>query len=306
MDTPITGLESRRVLLVDDDEYTLALLADFLSIAGYEVSTARSGAQACVLLESHNFPVVVTDYQMPAMDGLQLTDCIRRVDRSSYVIVWSIRSAEEDRNRGLWRGADDYVSKTASLAELMARIEAGFRAVRVRAGLERARLLRVDARLTTDVDSEAWNTAASRLHAEMVRAARQRQPLTVLMLYVECALDEAVCDTVALAPLAMAIGRVIRHHSDWVAPLDVAAGLARLLIVLPDTDAHHAAAVGQRVQRALLEASLTDGLLKLPVECALGVTTFEPSKTSAMNAAQLIAQTEGCMQRSGLPELLMN
>jgi len=317
--TPALDRAPRPLLLVDDDELELTLLADRLSAAGFRVVTAHNGEQANRLLEQQSFPVVITDYQMPVMNGLELADSIRSRASSaeasdSYVIVWSIRSADEDRERSFSHGVDDHVSKQLSDAELLARIEAGFQTLAVRKSLRRSRRVR-DTTVVAErsVDADTWNSAASRLHAEILRAHRTAKPLTVLTLHVEHTLahspvvaDErdrtpgfsaVQLDCSQLAFLVGTVSAAVRQSIDWVMPLDVGEGLARLLVVLPETGAQNVAAIRQRLHAAIAGLAVTDEFAELMPECAVGVATFDPAVQSeavesGANAAALVAAAE--------------
>jgi two-component system sensor histidine kinase and response regulator WspE len=104
----------RRLLVVDDSPLTRELLVSLLESAGYDVLAADDGAQALQLLGRQAVDLVVTDLEMPQVDGLELT---RRVKshgtlRSLPVVIVTTRGSETDRRRGLEAGADGYVTKS--------------------------------------------------------------------------------------------------------------------------------------------------------------------------------------------------
>jgi diguanylate cyclase (GGDEF)-like protein len=119
----------RKVLLVDDCSSTRRLLAKELSEAGYEVDCASDGVQAMAWLDSHGVDFVITDWQMPRMDGSELCRSIRRADLPHYVhiVFMTAHSDEVDLIDGLAAGADDYVIKPVVSQELLARLRAGSR-----------------------------------------------------------------------------------------------------------------------------------------------------------------------------------
>lgn len=302
------GRAPRPLLIVDDDELELCLLADRLGAAGFDVATAHSGAEAKQMLSTGAFPVVITDYQMPVMDGLQLVEQMREAqDKSSYFIMWSIRAEQKDREHGFSRGADDYVSKQSPDWELLARIEAGFNTVELRQSLLRGRTARRQSVVTeVALDVDAWNSAASRLHAEILRARRYQRPLTVLTLHVEHALVQPQQERLAprqLECLLGALGTTIRHGVDWVAPLDACAGLARLLLVFPETSRAQANTIRQRIHTALAETAVTDEFSQMMPECSVGVASLDVwPENIAINAATLVAAAERRVERLGQAE----
>jgi putative two-component system response regulator len=118
-----------RVLIVDDDEIALELLSATIASAGYEVSTARDGCEALETLRTGVFRVVITDWEMPNMDGIELCHKIRERQSSSYVYVILVTSREGAHNvvEGLDSGADDFITKPFHPAELALRVRSGMR-----------------------------------------------------------------------------------------------------------------------------------------------------------------------------------
>jgi DNA-binding response OmpR family regulator len=85
----------RRILLVDDDEETRELLRDVLGDAGYDVMVAENGAAACRVLAVFRADLVVTDLEMPGMDGLQLIRWLRRTCPECSILLVTARSDRE-------------------------------------------------------------------------------------------------------------------------------------------------------------------------------------------------------------------
>jgi two-component system chemotaxis sensor kinase CheA len=107
---------SRRSVLVVDDALTVReLQRSILERAGYEVRTAADGLEALSRLAERPVDLVLTDVEMPRMDGFALTEAIRahQVLRNTAVLVLSSRSGDDDRRRGLEAGADGYIVKSA-------------------------------------------------------------------------------------------------------------------------------------------------------------------------------------------------
>lgn len=112
-----------KLLLVDDDTALLEILENYLHRAGDEVRTATSGAAALVALGEELPDLVVLDVTMPGMDGWQVLGKIRE-HWPIPVIMLTARTDEPDVLRGFAAGADDYVAKPFSFAQLEARIRA--------------------------------------------------------------------------------------------------------------------------------------------------------------------------------------
>jgi two-component system chemotaxis sensor kinase CheA len=114
------------VLVVDDTMTVRELQRSILERAGFGVSTAADGQEALARLAERPVDLVLTDIEMPRMDGLELTAAIRRHPRlrSLPVIVITSRGSDEDRRRGLEAGADAYIVKQAfDEGQLLAAVE---------------------------------------------------------------------------------------------------------------------------------------------------------------------------------------
>lgn len=106
---------ARRVLLADDAATTRALTRSILEASGYEVLAAADGEQAWALLQQQGADVVLSDVEMPRLNGFDLTRAIRRSPRFAKlpVVLLTALEDEDDRRRGLEAGADAYLVKSA-------------------------------------------------------------------------------------------------------------------------------------------------------------------------------------------------
>lgn len=115
------------VLVVEDDAPIRRGVVDSLRFAGYETLEAADGAQGLEIALRSVPDLVLLDVLMPAVDGFTVLEELRRTHPRLPVIMLTARGSEEDRVRGLRRGADDYVVKPFSTTELLARVEAVLR-----------------------------------------------------------------------------------------------------------------------------------------------------------------------------------
>lgn len=118
-----------RVLVVDDDEVTTAVLEHSLLEFGYDVTVARNGREAFKLLRSGEIRMVVSDWCMPEMSGLELCRRIRHRPSGTYVYIIMLTSNSSTRDvvEGLNAGADDYITKPFQPEELQVRLRVGER-----------------------------------------------------------------------------------------------------------------------------------------------------------------------------------
>ena len=115
---------SARLLVVDDEATILELLSGSLRLAGFEVVTAASGAEAVRAAASSRPDLVLLDVMMPDGDGFETLRRIRSGGSEVPVIFLTARDEVTDRVRGFKEGGDDYVTKPFSLDELLGRIRA--------------------------------------------------------------------------------------------------------------------------------------------------------------------------------------
>jgi two-component system OmpR family response regulator len=118
---------SRRILVVEDDGETRDYLAKGLRETGYTVEATASGREALVHAVNGGFDALVLDRMLPDLDGLSLLKSVRAAGIQVPAILLTAVSAIDERVRGLRAGADDYVVKPFSFAELAARLEAVLR-----------------------------------------------------------------------------------------------------------------------------------------------------------------------------------
>jgi two-component system OmpR family response regulator len=118
---------SRRILIVEDDAETRAYLAKGLAEAGYAVEATASGREGLFHATGGGFDALLLDRMLPDIDGLSLLRSVRAAGFRTPTILLTAMSAIDERVRGLRAGADDYLVKPFSFAELEARIEAVLR-----------------------------------------------------------------------------------------------------------------------------------------------------------------------------------
>jgi DNA-binding response OmpR family regulator len=127
------GTSNMKVLVVDDEMISRRLLLSYVQKWGYEPTAAENGAAAWQLLEKEEFPILISDWMMPQIDGLELIRRIRARPTSAYVytILITARAQKEDLVEAMESGADDFICKPFDRDELRVRLRAGERFVRL-------------------------------------------------------------------------------------------------------------------------------------------------------------------------------
>ena len=267
-----------RILLVDDEPTQRLIVARLLKRAGYEVDTAGNGVEAMAKLGTGDFQLMITDWEMPEMDGIALCRALRKSETQSYTytILLTARDSIENVVTGLQAGADDYVTKPVVEPELIARLNTGKRIVTLERSLravnEENRRLSV-----TDPLTGAYNRRylMDQLPREIDRSARYGRELAVIM----CDVDhfKRINDThghlVGDEVLKWFVATVQDHvrSADWVARY----GGEEFVIVLPETNVRNATAAAENLRKQLVARRCSVAGAELEVTASFGVSGWQ-------------------------------
>jgi two-component system copper resistance phosphate regulon response regulator CusR len=111
-----------RVLIIEDDEKTARAVVSGLEGGGFSAAAAYSGEEGLSLLNAESFDMLVLDWMLPGLDGIEILRTLRARGSKTPVLLLTARDGVEDRVLGLESGADDYLVKPFAFAELLARI----------------------------------------------------------------------------------------------------------------------------------------------------------------------------------------
>src|ERR1041385_5177933 len=112
-----------RLLIIDDDPKLCRLVKDYLTPMGYDIESAHTGPQGLEMARTGNYQAVILDCMLPGMDGFEVLRQLRRASQVPVLMLTALGD-ESDRIVGLELGADDYLPKTFSTRELLARLRA--------------------------------------------------------------------------------------------------------------------------------------------------------------------------------------
>ena len=268
-----------RILLVDDEPTQRLIMARLLKRAGYEVEVAGNGREALARIESGDFQLMITDWEMPEMDGIALCRELRAQEGEKgyiYTILLTARDSIEHVVTGLQAGADDYLTKPVIEPELMARLNTGKRIVTLERGLRTAN--EENRRLSiTDPLTGAHNRRflMEQLPREIERAARYGRLLSVVM----CDVDhfKKINDThghiigdEVLKWFVSGLQRTVRA-CDWVARY----GGEEFVVVLPETNVENAAVAAEHLRLHAAEAAFTAAGEPFTVTASFGVSGWK-------------------------------
>lgn len=126
-----------RILVVEDEAAIRTGLVDVLVFHGYEVDWAEDGSSGLNKALNGGFDLILLDVMLPGVDGFKICNQVRAADRDQPIIMLTARTSDEDIIQGLSLGADDYVAKPFSVAQLVLRVQAVLRRARATLALDK-------------------------------------------------------------------------------------------------------------------------------------------------------------------------
>lgn len=116
-----------KILIAEDEASIREGLVDVLNFHDYETQAVENGQEALEKFKVGTYHLIILDVMMPELNGYEVCDAIRKLDRNQAIIMLTAKGEEEDIIQGLKLGADDYITKPFSIRQLLARIEAVIR-----------------------------------------------------------------------------------------------------------------------------------------------------------------------------------
>ncbi len=291
------------LLLVEDEPTQMLLTQRMLRRGGYEVETAADGATALEKLATGRFQFLVTDWEMPGMDGPTLCRKVRatRLPGYLYILLLTGQSSTRSAVIGLDAGADDYVRKPADEAELLARLAAGRRIVQLEQSLRDAnaqiqRLSIIDPLVGT-YNRRYLN---EQLMQEVELARRESLALSAILAdldHFKSINDQhghQVGDAVLMHFVSVARG-AIRADLDWVARY----GGEEFVVVLPDTDLPAAVKVAEKIRGLCDNGAVPTASGELKFTVSFGVAALEAGTgPNGAAAEELLRHADAALYRS--------
>jgi two-component system cell cycle response regulator len=294
--------EPLRLLLAEDDPFQRKLVARLLERAGYVVETAVSGEEALTKVLADGFHLLITDWDMPGMDGATLCRRVREAKLPGYlyILILTAHTAVSDIVTGLEAGADDYVRKPADEGELLARVKAGRRIVELERSVSAANA-RIERLSLTDVLLGCYNRRYlnEQLPREIERAHRYETPLALVMADVDAFKKindlhgHLVGDEVLLGFVQRAASS-LRESSDWIARF----GGEEFALVLPQTGSVGAAKAASKVCLDCARKPFTTVAGPLEVTVSLGVAMLADAANVNAAMADLLGRADAALYQS--------
>ncbi|RPH49650.1 MAG: diguanylate cyclase [Desulfobacteraceae bacterium] len=263
------------ILIVDDDPGIRSSMSDFIEFAGYRSLKAEGAYEAIELLKNNHIDVVVTDIMMPGMNGLELTDIIKK-DYDSEVIVITGYSGDFSYVDAIGKGASDFIFKPFRLEELLLRLK---RVLRERQFAKERYLMlgKLEKLAITDSLTNLYNSRYfhSQLELETDRASRYKRPLSILFMDIDH--FKEYNDTYGHLEGDKALLRIGQVISSCLRIMDSAHryGGEEFTVLLPETTGRKALSVAKRI-RIATENQVFNPVPGKPVSLSvsIGVTQY--------------------------------
>jgi len=285
-----------KILVVEDDLLSQAILKDALERFGYKVVLAGNGREALELCQLEHFPVIITDWMMPEMDGLEFCRAMRAdpSEHYSFIMLLTSHDKKDELIAGLGAGADEYLVKPFHEVELAARLKAARRILDLETSLKELAL--------HDQLTGAYNRGYldRQLSKEIQRSWRYAHPISIII----CDIDhfKAVNDCYGhqagdqvLREFVVRINRSIRFENDWVARY----GGEEFVIVLPETPPAGCLIVAERIRNIIANTPVVVQGTDISVTVSFGAITIEnTNRIEEMTMNAILGKADECLYRA--------
>ena len=278
-----------KILIVDDDPAILRLLSRWLSHGAYELFVAPDGQEAIACIQQNHPDIIITDWNMPRLDGIQLCQWVRSeyVNKYVYVLFLSVRSGSDDMIQALEAGADDFLRKPIDKNELLARLRAA------------TRVLELESRLSLLANTDSLTGLSTQrnfyqsLEEQCQRAQQHETPLACVKIDVDR--FRQIKDVHGHRIGDEVVRRVGRTIVTACRATDVVAryGEASFSVLLADTNEENAVVWADRIRCAIgsLEFAVARESLRISVSC--GAAQFSPDMQD--NVERLVQSADEAM-----------
>lgn len=291
------------ILLVDDDRFMRTVLCQTLQDAGYCVSQAANGKEALELCSNSYFPIIMTDWVMPEMDGIEFCRAFREkpADSYTYLILLTSQEGKEKLIAGLEAGADEYLTKPVQDAELMVRLKTARRILDLESSLQKS-LEEIKQLSIHDSLTGTFNRGYLDQHLpnELRRADRYMRELSLIMMDLDH--FKKINDTwghqagdAVLQHCAKILAGTVRREIDWVARY----GGEEFILVLPETDQTGCSVVAERLRSLIAATPCFFRSEEIRVTASFGSVTRKPSnKTDGPDTEFILHRADQCLYQA--------
>lgn len=294
------------LLVVDNNPLQRSMVESSLKSVGCPVTFAENGIEALEIFSAGYFPVVMTEWLLPGMDGLELCRAIRKLDSGRYTFIILLISPDSgnDMIAGLEAGADEFIDRPVNQVALCTRLKTAKRILDLECSLKKSleeneRLSRVDP--ATGIYNR--NYLDERIRLEIKRAYRYEHSLALIMVAftqlrsIEEVYGQAAKDSV-LNSCTRYLEATVRKDVDWLARFNDDTFVA----VLPETDANGAMVLARRIRAGIASIVMEAGAPAVKVTASLGLAGFTAGRKSSGMTVQFLLNKANSVLSKALTE----
>lgn len=291
------------ILIADDDRLIRSILEGSLRAAGYDVVAASNGKEALEIFRNGYYPIIMTDWVMPEMTGLELCRAIRSEDsgRYTFIILLTSQGSKNDIIAGLDAGADEYLVKPVHQPELLTRLKTARRIIELESKLNEY-VKEVESLSLVDPLTGLFNTRymENRIPQEIKRAYRYERSLSVILASIDGFRELVVaeghyCGDQVLKEGAATLVESVRKEIDWL----VRYREETFVVVLPETDAAGAVILAKRLRVRIASMVMHHGGKAFKVTASFGVAGFNPvDGKEGFTMQMLLDKADNCLQQA--------
>ena len=288
--------DNLKILVVEDDVFAQTIIKDALERLGYEIVMAGNGREALELCQTVHFPIIITDWVMPEMDGIDFCRAMRATPSEQYVFILLLTALDkkDELIAGLDAGADEYLVKPFHEVELAARLRVAQRILDLESSLKQLAL--------HDQLTGVYNRGYLDKHLakEIQRSWRYTHPLSIVI----CDIDhfKQVNDRyghhagdLVLKEFVNRVNRSIRNENDWMARY----GGEEFVIVLPETPPGGCYIVAERIRQLIAATPVVVQGTGIAVTVSFGAITVEnTSLMEEMTMDVILGKADECLYRA--------